>query len=190
MTDQLPANTSAKKSQFVAGLMVGVGIGLALLCVGGVLGGVVGYSSVKKKQKEVRAGWNLVPVIVAASDIAENTKVTYDLIAQRPIPEQFVTSSVIKPDSASYIVGQQIVVPVQAGDPLLWSQFEMRAGSTICNQLDRLSEDIVKAKKECEAARENDAARASREREQGGKSSTLPMPRKPALYPSREVDAP
>ena len=38
--------------------------------------------------------------------------------------EGFVTSSVVKPDSASYVVNQKVLVPVQAGDPLLWSQFE------------------------------------------------------------------
>jgi pilus assembly protein CpaB len=50
--------------------------------------------------------------------------ITFDMVSQRPVPEQFVTSSVIKPDSANYIVGQKVLVPLQAGDPLLWSQFE------------------------------------------------------------------
>ena len=97
---------------------------LLIAIVLGLLAGVVSYSAIKRKEKEVRAGWNLVPVIVAASDITEGATITYEMVAQRPIPEQFVTSSVIKPDSASYIVGQKVLVPIQAGDPLLWSQFE------------------------------------------------------------------
>ena len=47
-----------------------------------------------------------------------------DMVSQRSIPEQFITSSVVKPDSASYVIGQKVMVSLQAGDPLLWSQFE------------------------------------------------------------------
>ncbi len=97
---------------------------LVVALVLGLLAGVVAYSAIKKKESDVRRGWNLVPVVVAAVDIAEGTVVTFDMISQRSVPEQFVTSSVVKPDSASYVVNQKILVPVQAGDPLLWSQFE------------------------------------------------------------------
>lgn len=97
---------------------------LLVAMVLGVLAGAMAYLSVKKKEREVKAGWNLVPVLVSGDAIAEGTVITYDMISQRAVPEQFVTSSVIKPDSANYIVGQKILVPLQAGDPLLWSQFE------------------------------------------------------------------
>jgi pilus assembly protein CpaB len=90
----------------------------------GLFAGIVSYSAIKKKESDVRRGWNLVPVVVAAIDLSEGTVVTFDMISQRSVPEQFVTSSVVKPDSASYIVNQKVLVPVQAGDPLLWSQFE------------------------------------------------------------------
>ena len=89
-----------------------------------LVAGVISYSAVKKKEMDVRKGWNLVPVVVAAVDVSEGTVVTMEMISQRSIPEQFVTSSVVKPDSASYIVNQKVLVPIQAGDPLLWSQFE------------------------------------------------------------------
>ncbi|MBS2030884.1 MAG: Flp pilus assembly protein CpaB [Deltaproteobacteria bacterium] len=97
---------------------------LLVAIVLGVLAGAMAYLSVKKKEREVKAGWNLVPVLVASDAITEGTVITYDMISQRAVPEQFVTSSVIKPDSANYIVGQKVLVPLQAGDPLLWSQFE------------------------------------------------------------------
>src|SRR5687768_2626899 len=90
----------------------------------GLMAGGFAYLSIKKKEADVRKGWNLVPVVVAAVDIPEGTVVTFDMISQRSVPEQFVTSSVVKPDSASYIVNQKVLVPLQAGDPLLWSQFE------------------------------------------------------------------
>lgn len=97
---------------------------LLVAVVLGLLAGVMAFLSVKKKEKEVKAGWNLVPVLVAADAVSEGTVITYDMIQQRAVPEQFVTSSVIKPDSASYIVGQKVLVALQAGDPLLWTQFE------------------------------------------------------------------
>ncbi len=97
---------------------------LIVALVLGVFAGIIAYSAVRKKESDVRRGWNLVPVVVAAVDVAEGTVVTFDMISQRSVPEQFVTSSVVKPDSASYVVNQKVLVPVQAGDPLLWSQFE------------------------------------------------------------------
>ncbi len=97
---------------------------LIVALVLGLIAGIVAYSAIKKKEMDVRRGWNLVPVVVAAVDISEGTVVTFDMISQRSVPEQFVTSSVVKPDSASYVVNQKVLVPVQAGDPLLWSQFE------------------------------------------------------------------
>jgi len=90
----------------------------------GLFAGVIAYSAIKKKEADVRKGWNLVPVVVAAVDVSEGTVVTMEMLSQRSIPEQFVTASVVKPDSASYVVNQKVLVPVQQGDPLLWSQFE------------------------------------------------------------------
>jgi pilus assembly protein CpaB len=109
-----------------------VALGLAVLAF------VVAYSAVKKKESDVRKGWNLVPVIVASVDISEGSEVTMEMVSQRSIPEQFVTSSVVKPDSASYVVGQKTLVALQAGDPLLWSQFETTKAS------ERLSTKVMK----------------------------------------------
>ena len=90
----------------------------------GLLAGIIAWSAIKKKEADVRRGWNLVPVVVAAQDIPEGTVINFEMINQRSVPEQFVTSSVVKPDSATYVVGQKVLVALQAGDPLLWSQFE------------------------------------------------------------------
>ncbi|MEW6435381.1 MAG: Flp pilus assembly protein CpaB [Myxococcota bacterium] len=115
--------------------------GRAPLLVAAVLAAAafaVAYSAIKKREADVRKGWNLVPVVVAAVDVSEGTVVTMEMISQRSIPEQFVTSSVVKPDSASYIVNQKVLVPLQAGDPLLWSQFETTKAS------ERLSTKVMK----------------------------------------------
>ncbi|MFZ5441791.1 MAG: Flp pilus assembly protein CpaB [Myxococcota bacterium] len=92
--------------------------GLALLGFG------ITFSALAKAEADVRRGWNLVPVVVASTELSEGTVVTMEHLSQRSVPEQFVTSSVIKPDSASFVVGQRVMVAVAAGDPLLWSQFE------------------------------------------------------------------
>ena len=58
-----------------------------------------------------------VPIVVAARDLEEGTVVTMEMLQQRTMPARFVTSSVVKPDAASYIVNQRILVPVQASRP-------------------------------------------------------------------------
>jgi Flp pilus assembly protein CpaB len=88
-----------------------------------MVAGAVGFVAARYSASKARAGWNLVPVVVAATEVPEGTVVTLDMIAQRPVPEQFVTSSVVRPESAAHIVNQKVLVPLQAGDPLLWSQF-------------------------------------------------------------------
>ncbi len=104
----------------------------------GLFAGVIAYSAVRKKELDVRKGWNLVPVVVATVDLSEGTVVTMEMISQRNVPEQFVTSSVVKPDSASYVVNQKVLVPVQAGDALLWSQFETtRASERLSTRVQR-----------------------------------------------------
>ena len=117
------------------------------LIVAGVLAlfaAVVSFSAIKRKEAEVRKGWNLIPVVVAAVDISEGTVVTMEMISQRSIPEQFVTASVVKPDSASYIVNQKVLVPLQAGDPLLWSQFETtRAAERLSTKVQKKARAIT-----------------------------------------------
>lgn len=95
----------------------------ASLVLCGVLG-LAGYARMRRNELSIRRDWNLVPVVVAAQDLPEGTTVTMEMISQRSVPEQFVTSSVVKPDSASYIVNQRTLFPLQAGDMLLWSAFE------------------------------------------------------------------
>ena len=102
------------------GLLLGAVVGFV---AGGLISGLVTWTLLAKK---ARSGWNLVPVVVASQDIPEGTVVTFDLLQQRSIPEQFVTSSVVKPEGANYVVNQRLLVPVQAGDLLLWSQFESK----------------------------------------------------------------
>jgi pilus assembly protein CpaB len=124
---------------------------LTIAIVLGLLAGTVAYIGIQREKTLARTGWNLVPVIVAAQDIPEGTTIGFEMLSQRPIPEQFVTSSIVKPDSASYVVGQRVLVPVQAGDALLWSQFETskaseRLSSTVQRKGRALTVDLSGAK--------------------------------------------
>jgi len=107
----------------VLGILLG---GMLGFIGGGLISGLVTWNLATKNARDLRKGWNLVPVVVASQDIPEGTVVTFDLLQQRSIPEQFVTSSVVKPEGAEHIVNQRLLVPVRAGDLLLWSQFEAK----------------------------------------------------------------
>ena len=108
-------------AKLVLGFVLG---GLAGLVVALVLGGAVAYASYLKLKADARRGWNLVPIVVAAVEIPTGTTITFDVISQRSIPEQFVTPSVVKPDSASYVVNVRAAHRLEAGQPLLWTSVE------------------------------------------------------------------
>jgi pilus assembly protein CpaB len=106
------------------GFSLGLAAGLALgFVISSVLVGTLGYLYVKRRDRD-RMHNHGYPVIVALRDMPAGTLVTFNDIGQRSMPEHFVTGSVVKPDSAGYIVNQRLLVPVLAGDMLLWSQFE------------------------------------------------------------------
>ena len=104
---------------FTVGILTGGEIGLIL---GAALVGLAGYRYMQRRLSPYSDFY--AQVVVASVDIAANTPVSFDLISQRSVPGYLATESVVKPDSASRIVGQRINVPVRAGDMLLWSQFE------------------------------------------------------------------
>lgn len=108
------------KGMLAGGIVVGLGVGLV---VGGFGAGLLAYTLVKKAEKEVRAGWTLVPVAVAAHDLAPGEAVAFTDVAQRMVPEQLATSAMILPDRLTYVVGQNLSVPVQRGEPLRWTFF-------------------------------------------------------------------
>jgi len=103
----------------------------------GALAAVVAFVAIKKREVDARRGWNLVPVMVAEQEIREGSTVTAEMISARTIPEQFVTASVVKPDSVSYVLNQKLLVPLQAGDMLLWTQFETLKAERLSPRIQR-----------------------------------------------------
>ena len=58
---------------------------LIVALVLGLFAGIVAYSAIKKKESDVRRGWNLVPVVVAAVDISEGTVALNPMTSAIPV---------------------------------------------------------------------------------------------------------
>jgi pilus assembly protein CpaB len=94
----------------------------------GLLAGATAWSSIRARERKLQSHWQTVSVLCASTDIAEGKELTAEMIAVREIPSQFVTDSYIKVDAQGAPrdspVGQRVLVPLKAGDPLLVSSFE------------------------------------------------------------------
>ena len=95
----------------------------------GLCAGVVAWLSIKGKERKIKDKWQTVNVLCAKVDIPEGTELDQEMIAVREIPSQFVTESFIKVEEDGSLkqdspVGQRVMVPLKAGDPILISHFE------------------------------------------------------------------
>jgi len=104
----------------------------------GLFAGVSAWFSLRARSREARAGWELVPVVVASEDLPRGSLLSSKALAERRVPQQFVTGSVVKPDAVQYALEQRLLAPLQKGDLLLWSQLEASGGA------DRLSSRVLK----------------------------------------------
>ena len=95
----------------------------------GLMAGLIAYSAIKAQQKKVKQGWDTVNILCAKVDIPEGTELDNEMIAVKEMPVKFVTESFIKVDEDGSLkqdspVGQRVMVPLKAGDPILVSHFE------------------------------------------------------------------
>lgn len=86
-------------------------------------------------------GVALVPVVVTARALATGHVVTMDDLTMRSVPETLVTASIVKPESAAYLVNQPLAVPLGAGELVRWSDIAVTA--TIDGE--RPSEELIAA---------------------------------------------
>lgn len=78
-----------------------------------------------KPEKEAKASDpERVVIVIAMRDMAAGERVTWEDVAQILVPREWVTTSYVKPDSVSFIIEQQVLLPVMKGDVLTWSLFE------------------------------------------------------------------
>jgi pilus assembly protein CpaB len=95
----------------------------ALFCA--ALGSSLYVGFVSFTDSNSRRPWTMVPVVAAARDLPEGTRISLEMLSVRSVPVMNVTASVVKPDAVEYAVGQKLEFPLQAGDPLLWAQFDV-----------------------------------------------------------------
>ncbi|HLL01848.1 MAG TPA: hypothetical protein VK539_14760 [Myxococcaceae bacterium] len=120
---------SSQKVNAVFGLISGLVVGAF---VAGGLSAVVAYSLMRRTEREVRKGWVLLPVVVAAKPFEPGDKVRFNELAQRQVPEQLLTESVVKTDVAHFLDDQMITAPLSSGDPMYWGLFSSaRPGATV-----------------------------------------------------------
>ena len=74
-------------------------------------------------REEHRISRATIATVVAARDLATGDKVEARDLTEAELPLEWVTKSMIPPDSTQNILGQRILVPTLAGDPLLWPAF-------------------------------------------------------------------
>ena len=80
----------------------------------------------------VRAGWDLVPTVVAGRDVPEGQALTFEDLTQRQLPSQFVSGSVVRPEDVSRVVGRAPSMPLKQGDLLLWAAFTDYSATDEC----------------------------------------------------------
>jgi pilus assembly protein CpaB len=102
------------------------------------------------------AGEPVTAVLVAADDLPAGTVITVDKLSQRTLPSEFVTRSLVRPDAASYLVGQRTRLPIVAGEPLLWTYVTPNFRVPACDVLQR------DEKAETQVARHRQALRRKR----------------------------
>jgi pilus assembly protein CpaB len=95
----------------------------------GLMAGLIAWSAMKAKERKVKDKWRTVNVLCARVDIPEGTELDGEMTACKEMPTQFVTESNIKMEEDCSLkqdspVGQRVMVPLKAGDPILVSHFE------------------------------------------------------------------
>ena len=91
----------------------------------GLLAGFAAWAAIDGQQRKAREEWKTVKVLCAARDVAEGTELARAMVAVRDVPARFVTESylTVEPDGSAKNdpVGQRLLVPLKAGDPVLLS---------------------------------------------------------------------
>ena len=93
----------------------------------GLLAGLATWSAIDAQQRKVRDEWKTVRVLCAAREVPEGAELTRPMVAVREVPARFLTGSYVAVEQDGSVkndpVGQRVLVPLKAGDPVLVSHF-------------------------------------------------------------------
>jgi pilus assembly protein CpaB len=95
----------------------------------GILAGVTAWTALRARERSVRDRWQTVQVLCAKVDVPEGVELSAEMIAVKEMPARFVTASFIQADEEGTLhlespVGQRVLAPLKAGDPILVSHFQ------------------------------------------------------------------
>jgi pilus assembly protein CpaB len=95
----------------------------------GALSGATAWAAMRARDRKISDRWRTTHVLCARVDVPEGAELQEAMVAVREIPAEFVTASFIQADEDGAIrqdspVGQRVMVPLKAGDPILASHFE------------------------------------------------------------------
>jgi len=95
----------------------------------GVLAGATAWTAIRSREREAGERWRTVPVLCAKLDVKEGAELAPEMIAVREMPASFVTASYLEADAdgapkGESPVGQRLVAPLKAGDPILASHLQ------------------------------------------------------------------
>ena len=95
----------------------------------GLLAGATAWAAMRAREQKERERWRTVQVLCAKVDVKEGAELSAEMIAIREIPASFVTDSYMEVDERGAPrlespVGQRLLVPLKAGDPILVSHFQ------------------------------------------------------------------
>lgn len=65
-----------------------------------------------------------VSVVVARKDLPAGAVVSYESMAERDVPQDYVPNEAVMPDQFDSAQGQHLIYPVQKGKPLLWAYLD------------------------------------------------------------------
>lgn len=101
---------------------------LLIALVLGLLAALISASAITSAERRVREGWDPVKVVCASADVSEGDELTDESVTTCDMPSKFVTDSFIRQegdsDNVSQVIGQRVLVPLKANDPILYSHFE------------------------------------------------------------------
>jgi pilus assembly protein CpaB len=97
-------------------LLLGGAVGLGVLCFLGAQYYL--RTTLSDAQAKLAGSYKTRQVIVAAVDIPAGGVLSTDNLATRTIPDRYLASTALGPDSVDAVSGQKIVVGVKAGDPI------------------------------------------------------------------------
>ncbi len=101
----------------------GVAAAVTVVVLGALEAGAV-QLAVQKKGRDVRRGWNLVPVLRFTRDLPDHAVLQASDVETSLLPEQFVTDSVLPPVALARVAGQTVYPQVMKGDVVLRSLFD------------------------------------------------------------------